>query len=56
MYLWGAKQKPDQVGILPKCNHQQVPFAYKMYSDGKDSKEFKSAFSINATIEFVGVW
>ncbi|KAI6024558.1 hypothetical protein EDC04DRAFT_242602 [Pisolithus marmoratus] len=50
-----------KVGLLPRCNHQQVPFAYKMYT--KDDKEgwdqstaFKKAFSIDVDIEFVGVW
>ncbi|KAG2353991.1 hypothetical protein BDR07DRAFT_1342129 [Suillus spraguei] len=50
-----------KVGLLPRCNHQQVPFAYHMYScddpEGwKQSNAFKKAFSINVNIEFVGVW
>ncbi|KAI6161305.1 hypothetical protein EDD17DRAFT_696176 [Pisolithus thermaeus] len=50
-----------KVGLLPPCNHQQVPFAYHMYSrdDGegwKQSRVFKKAFSIDVDIEFVGVW
>ena len=50
-----------QVGLLPVCNHQQVPFAYKMYTTDdetgwKQSTAFKRAFSINVEIEFVGVW
>ncbi|KIK67876.1 hypothetical protein GYMLUDRAFT_155613 [Collybiopsis luxurians FD-317 M1] len=50
-----------KVGILPACNHQQVPFAYKMYTRNDEvgyaqSAAFKRAFSIDATIEFVGVW
>jgi len=50
-----------KVGLLPQWNHQQVPFAYKMYSqedkEGWDqSDEFKKAFSINVGVEFVGVW
>ena len=50
-----------QVGILPACNHQQVPFAYKMYTrtdeiGWKQSNAFKKAFSIDADIEFIGVW
>lgn len=50
-----------QVGLLPAGNHQQVPFAYKMFSrndqTGWDqSKAFKKAFSIDVEIEFVGVW
>ncbi|KAG2062469.1 hypothetical protein BDR04DRAFT_1235717 [Suillus decipiens] len=50
-----------KVGLLPRCNHQQVPFAYHMYScddpEGwRQSNAFKKAFSINVNIEFVGVW
>ncbi|KAJ7631645.1 hypothetical protein DFH06DRAFT_1223719 [Mycena polygramma] len=50
-----------KVGLLPKCNHQQVPFAYKMYSredevGWKQSTAFKKAFSIDVDIELVGVW
>ncbi|KAF9040238.1 hypothetical protein BDZ89DRAFT_1100225 [Hymenopellis radicata] len=49
------------VGLLPRCNHQQVPFAYKMYSREDEigwtqSAEFKKAFSIDVDIEFLGVW
>ena len=51
----------SQVGLLPAGNHQQVPFAYKMFSrndqTGWDqSIVFKKAFSIDVQIEFVGVW
>ncbi|KAH7886401.1 hypothetical protein F5I97DRAFT_1267285 [Phlebopus sp. FC_14] len=50
-----------KVGLLPRCNYQQVPFAYKMYSQDdetgwRQSTAFKKAFSINVDIEFVGVW
>ncbi|KAG7086992.1 hypothetical protein E1B28_012970 [Marasmius oreades] len=50
-----------KVGILPACNHQQVPFAYKMYTRADEigweqSNAFKKAFSIDADIEFIGVW
>ncbi|KIJ13818.1 hypothetical protein PAXINDRAFT_80411 [Paxillus involutus ATCC 200175] len=50
-----------KVGLLPRCNHQQVPFAYKMYTKEDEtgwnqSTSFKKAFSINVDIEFVGVW
>lgn len=51
----------DQVGLLPAANHQQVPFAYKMYKNTsqhgwKQSSAFKKAFSIDVDVEFVGVW
>ncbi|KAL0577270.1 hypothetical protein V5O48_004727 [Marasmius crinis-equi] len=50
-----------KVGVLPACNHQQVPFAYKMYTredqlGWEQSNAFKKAFSIDADIEFLGVW
>ncbi|KAJ7729083.1 hypothetical protein DFH07DRAFT_895750 [Mycena maculata] len=50
-----------KVGLLPKCNHQQVPFAYKMYSredetGWRQSTAFKKAFSIDVDIELIGVW
>ncbi|KAG6919079.1 hypothetical protein DXG01_009332 [Tephrocybe rancida] len=50
-----------KVGLLPKCNHQQVPFAYKMYSredalGWRQSTAFKMAFSIDVDIELLGVW
>ncbi|KAJ3814915.1 hypothetical protein EV368DRAFT_61310 [Lentinula lateritia] len=61
----GAHTLPEgmihKVGILPACNHQQVPFAYKMFTRDDEigyaqSAAFKKAFSVDATIEFVGVW
>ncbi|KAI8981358.1 hypothetical protein BD414DRAFT_549728 [Trametes punicea] len=50
-----------KVGLLPACNHQQVPFAYKMYTRDdelgwKQSTAFKKAFSIDVDIDFIGVW
>ncbi|GLB40815.1 putative uncharacterized alpha/beta hydrolase domain (DUF2235) [Lyophyllum shimeji] len=50
-----------KVGLLPACNHQQVPFAYKMYTRAdevgwKQSNAFKKAFSVDVPIEFIGVW
>ncbi|KAL4070334.1 hypothetical protein J3A83DRAFT_4358565 [Scleroderma citrinum] len=50
-----------KVGLLPRCNYQQVPFAYKMYSQDDEtgweqSRAFKKAFSIDVDVEFVGVW
>lgn len=50
-----------KVGLLPRANHQQVPFAYKMYSredetGWKQSAAFKKAFSIDVDIYFLGVW
>lgn len=51
----------EKVGLLPAGNHQQVPFAYKMYMkddpEGWEmSADFKRTFSMNVQIEFVGVW
>jgi len=50
-----------KVGLLPICNVQQVPFAYKMYTRTDDtgwaqSNAFKKTFSIDVEIQFVGVW
>ncbi|ESK92370.1 hypothetical protein Moror_4580 [Moniliophthora roreri MCA 2997] len=50
-----------KVGLLPRHNHQQVPFAYKMYSrederGWQQSGTFKQAFSIDVDIELLGVW
>ena len=51
-----------KVGLLPPGNYQQVPFAYKMYLQvGKHGwkdqvEEFKSSFSMDVPIEFIGVW
>ncbi|KAJ3488331.1 hypothetical protein NLI96_g2925 [Meripilus lineatus] len=50
-----------KVGLLPACNHQQVPFAYKMFlktdeAGWKQSTAFKKAFSMDVDIDFIGVW
>lgn len=52
---------PLQVGLLPACNHQQVPFAYKMFTRTSalgwaQSTAFKKAFSIDVDVDFMGVW
>lgn len=50
-----------QVGLLPICNHQQLPFAYEMYAredeEGlKLSHLFKKTFCRAVSVEFLGVW
>ncbi|KAM5539952.1 hypothetical protein V8D89_006455 [Ganoderma adspersum] len=50
-----------KVGLLPSYNHQQVPFAYNMYTrtdelGWRQSTAFKKAFSIDVDIDFIGVW
>ncbi|KAF8066494.1 hypothetical protein FPV67DRAFT_1190302 [Lyophyllum atratum] len=50
-----------KVGLLPACNHQQIPFAYKMFQSvddlgWKQSNAFKKTFSVDVKIEFIGVW
>lgn len=50
-----------KVGLLPACNHQQIPFAYKMFTSvdelgWKQSNAFKKTFSVDVKIEFIGVW
>ncbi|TFK52162.1 hypothetical protein OE88DRAFT_1711915 [Heliocybe sulcata] len=50
-----------KVGLLPKDNDAQVPFAYKLYArtDAEGMQlcaGFKQTFCQNVRIEFVGVW
>ncbi|EMD31049.1 hypothetical protein CERSUDRAFT_69622 [Gelatoporia subvermispora B] len=50
-----------KVGLLPRDNDQQVPFAYHMFcrTDAKgweQSTAFKKAFSMDVEIDFIGVW
>lgn len=50
-----------KVGLLPVDNHQQVPFAYKMYkrtdaTGWAQSTAFKKAFCNDVNIDFLGVW
>ncbi|KAJ7133376.1 hypothetical protein C8R44DRAFT_23113 [Mycena epipterygia] len=50
-----------KVGLLPVDNHQQVPFAYRMYARADatgwaQSNAFKKAFSNSVHIDFLGVW
>ncbi|KAG8945469.1 hypothetical protein FRC04_000754 [Tulasnella sp. 424] len=61
-----------RVGLLPTCNSEQIPFAYKIFKEsGKEdkifkenpddsrgylSKNFRSTFSRKVTVEFVGLW
>jgi len=51
----------SQVGLLPADNREQVPFAYKMYTQDdafgwEQSSAFKKTFSIDVDVEFLGVW
>ncbi|THH16718.1 hypothetical protein EW146_g3969 [Bondarzewia mesenterica] len=50
-----------KVGLLPRDNEEQVPFAYKLYASNKTSDAdlaagFKLTFCRDVPIEFVGVW
>ncbi|KAJ6487135.1 hypothetical protein C8R47DRAFT_516070 [Mycena vitilis] len=50
-----------KVGLLPVDNHQQVPFAYRIYTRAdatgwEQSNAFKKAFSNDVHIDFIGVW
>lgn len=50
-----------KVGLLPRDNVEQVPFAYQMYTrtdkDGLiQAKGFKQTFCRDVSIEFLGVW
>ncbi|KAF8073979.1 hypothetical protein FPV67DRAFT_1739295 [Lyophyllum atratum] len=56
--LAGALHK---IGLLPRENEQQIPFAYKLYKredkDGlKLSAGFKQTFCQDVKIDFMGVW
>jgi hypothetical protein len=61
--LWGTTDAHDcfQVGLLPRDNEAQVPFAYRMYkrTDAEGIKlcaGFKQTYCQTVTIEFMGVW
>ncbi|KAL1749316.1 hypothetical protein HDZ31DRAFT_27923 [Schizophyllum fasciatum] len=50
-----------KVGLLPRGNRQQIPFAFTMYArEDKDgwpqSTAFKRSFCIDVSVEMVGVW
>ncbi|KZT73241.1 hypothetical protein DAEQUDRAFT_762176 [Daedalea quercina L-15889] len=50
-----------KVGLLPRSNHQQVPFAYHMFTRDDEwgwtqSRDFKKTFSMDVDIDFIGVW
>jgi uncharacterized protein (DUF2235 family) len=45
------------VGLLPKGNIEQVPFAYRIYKNNSDlAGNFKTTFCKSVEIEFMGVW
>lgn len=50
-----------KVGLLPKNNEAQVPFAYKLYKREDDEglqlcAGFKQTYCQDVQVEFVGVW
>ena len=50
-----------KVGLLPKDNEQQIPFAYKLYKRQDEEgialcAGYKRTFCRSVIIEFVGVW
>ncbi|KDQ14785.1 hypothetical protein BOTBODRAFT_174609 [Botryobasidium botryosum FD-172 SS1] len=50
-----------KVGLLPRSMPEQVPFAYRMFKDNtrkgwRLSQGFKSTFSNEVKIDFMGVW
>ncbi|KAJ3800882.1 hypothetical protein GGU11DRAFT_334189 [Lentinula aff. detonsa] len=50
-----------KVGLLPRDNQEQIPFAYKLYTRTdhvgiKLSAGFKQTYCQNVEIEFLGVW
>lgn len=49
------------MGLLPRDNEEQVPFAYRLYASSKSTDltlaaGFKTTFCRDVPIEFVGVW
>lgn len=45
------------VGLLPKGNHEQVPFAYRIYKEQADlAHNFKATFCKTVDIKMLGVW
>ena len=51
----------SQIGLLPKDNHEQIPFAYKLYQRTDQAglhlaAGFKQTFAQNVSVEFMGVW
>ncbi|KZT56882.1 hypothetical protein CALCODRAFT_435135 [Calocera cornea HHB12733] len=59
--LAGMLEKARHVGLLPRGNNEQVPYAYKMYKriDAQgwtESESFKKTMSNPVCVDFVGVW
>ena len=51
----------QKIGLLPRFNLEQFPFAYAAYKrrddyGRKQSVLFKRTFSIDVRIKFLGVW
>jgi len=50
-----------QIGLLPRDNEEQIPFAYKLYKRTDEvgrqlAAGYKQTFCTPVTIDFVGVW
>ncbi|KAJ7741369.1 hypothetical protein B0H16DRAFT_1565561 [Mycena metata] len=50
-----------KVGLLPRDNQEQIPFAFKMYKDNSTSgiqlaAGYKQTFCQTVQVEFMGVW
>jgi len=50
-----------QIGLLPRDNEEQIPFAYRLYKRTDDvgrqlAAGYKQTFCTPVTIDFVGVW
>jgi len=57
--ITGLTVPPSQVGLLSKDNVEQIPFAYKLFKSENNTalaQGFKTTFSREVPIEFVGVW
>ncbi|KAJ7643717.1 hypothetical protein FB45DRAFT_280795 [Roridomyces roridus] len=50
-----------KVGLLPRDNQEQIPFAFKMYKDTsaagmKTAAGYKDTFCQDVTVDFMGIW
>jgi hypothetical protein len=58
----GLTVPSSQIGLLPKNNIEQVPFAYKIFKSPQSPENdeiaegFKTTFCRPVTIDFLGVW
>ena len=49
------------IGLLPKSNNEQVPFAWKLYTKAGETasgsaERYKRMFSRSVKVDFLGIW